>query len=105
MGEGPPLHDHLILGVVLCIVCRDGVLGLGLDGEDNVSTRGGGHAGLVLIQGFLQGGNIDKKAGVGLPVVVQILSLVLDLPLKGAAEVGHGALGGGVGGVGKDGGG
>ena len=101
MGEGPPLHDYPILGIVLCIVCGNRVLGLGLDGEDYVSTGGRGRAGLVLVQGLLQGDDVNEELGVVLPIVIQILPLVLELSLEGAAEVGHGALGGGVGGVGE----
>ena len=77
-------------------------MGLGLDGEDNVSTEGRGHAGLILIQHLLQGGDVDEEVRVGLPVVLQVPPLVLELLLEGAVEAGYGTLGRGVGGVGKD---
>ena len=50
----------------------------------------------------MQGGNVDEKAGVRLLVVVQVLSLVEELMLEGAAEAGYGILGGAVGVVSKD---
>ena len=53
VGEGPSFHDDPIPVIVLHIVRRGGVLGLGLHGEGDISSGGQGGVGLVFIQCLL----------------------------------------------------
>ena len=76
MGEGPSFYDDLMLVIIFSVVGGGWGLGLGLDNEGNIASRGWGGKGLVLVQGSLGGCNINSEAGVGLPIVGHIPTLL-----------------------------